>query len=127
MRALVIDDSRATRAILRRMLSAAGFGEVVEAGDGDQGLMCLRDGTLPDLAVVDWNMPVMDGLAFVNAVRCTPEMDSLRVLMVTSETEIGRVEAALGAGANEYLMKPFTAEALAEKLEILGLRAQEAT
>ena len=93
----------------------------MEAGDGDQGLQRLREGALPDLAVVDWNMPVMNGIEFVSAVRRLPALDALRVLMVTSETEVERVAGALHAGANEYLMKPFTAEALAEKLALLGL------
>jgi two-component system chemotaxis response regulator CheY len=124
MKALVIDDSRATRAILRRMLSAAGFGEVVEASDGGQGLERLREGALPDVALVDWNMPVMNGIQFVEALRRERQMDAVRILFVTSETEIDRVQQALAAGANEYLMKPFSPEALRAKLELMGVGIQ---
>ncbi len=121
MKALVIDDSRATRAILKRMLSAAGFGEVVEACDGGQGLERLREGAPPDVALVDWNMPVMNGIQFVEALRSEHKLDAVRVLLVTSETELDRVKQALDAGANEYLMKPFSAEALRAKLELMGI------
>ncbi len=124
MKALVIDDSRATRAILRRMLSAAGFGEVVEASDGAQGLERLREGAPPDVALVDWNMPVMTGIEFVEAVRREGALDAMRVLLVTSETEIDRVQQALAAGANEYLMKPFSSEALRSKLALMGVAIQ---
>ncbi len=122
----MVDDSRATRSILRRMLSAAGFGEVIEAGNGGEGLLRMREGPPPDIALVDWNMPEMSGLEFVTALRRDRGLDAVRVLMVTSETEADRVQTALTAGANEYLMKPFSAEALVEKLGVMGLALQGA-
>jgi len=126
VKALVVDDSRATRTILRRMLSGVGFAEVLEAPDGGQGLLRVREGALPDIALVDWNMPVMSGLEFVVELRKDHGLDGVRVLMVTSEAEIERVQAALAAGANEYLMKPFSSEALLAKLELMGLQIQGA-
>jgi two-component system chemotaxis response regulator CheY len=73
------------------------------------------------LVLVDWNMPEMDGLAFVRAVRANPEHAGLRLMMITTQTEMVRVATALEAGADEYLMKPFTAEVLLDKLGILGI------
>lgn len=120
MRAMVIDDSRAMRAILRKQLGAIGFDVVAEAGHGLDGLARLREGAAPDLALVDWNMPEMNGLDFVVAVRAERAWDAMRVVMVTTETEFEHIAGALAAGANEYLMKPFTVDALREKLALLG-------
>lgn len=121
MRALVIDDSRAMRSLLRRALHCAGF-DVEEAVHGRDGLERLgAGGAPPDVVLVDWNMPEMNGLEFVEAVRADGRWADLRVLMVTAETEASQVERALVAGANEYLMKPFTNEALIEKLQGLGI------
>jgi two-component system, chemotaxis family, chemotaxis protein CheY len=120
MRALILDDSRAMRMILRRIMRAAGF-EVVEAADGRQGLDALADGPLPDVALVDWNMPGIDGLAFVNAVRDIPDYRAMTLMMVTTESEHDQVVRALAAGAHEYIIKPFTADAIVDKLELLGL------
>ncbi len=120
IRALVVDDSRATRAILRRFLAELGF-EVLEAGDGHEGSAVLTEVGCLDLALVDWNMPEVDGIAFVRWVRADPGLASMRVVMVTTESETSRVVEALEAGADEYVMKPFTIGALREKLELLGL------
>ena len=120
MKAVVIDDSRAMRAILARMLRDIGF-EVTEAEDGLAALEVLKGPALFDLALVDWNMPGMDGLQVVQALRADQRLNEMRIMMVTTETEIDRVVRALEAGANEYLMKPFTAEAVTEKLALLGL------
>jgi two-component system chemotaxis response regulator CheY len=119
MRALVIDDSRAMRALLGRILSELGF-EVTEAGDGQQGLEALRSHGVPDVALVDWNMPQMSGIEFVQAVRAIREYDAMRLVMVTTETEMTRVVKALGAGLDAYVMKPFTKEAVVEQLERIG-------
>ena len=125
MRALVIDDSRAIRLILSRTLQELGF-ETLEAGNGREALEVLeREGPV-HLALVDWNMPVMDGLEFVQAARARPAWSSMRVMMVTTETEIERVVKALEAGADEYVMKPFTRDVIAEKLAILGLGVKAA-
>ena len=120
MRALILDDSRAMRMILRRIMHAAGF-EVVEAADGQQGLDALSGGPLPDVALVDWNMPGIDGLSFVNAVRDNPDYRPMTLMMVTTESEHDQVVRALAAGAHEYIIKPFTADAVVDKLELLGL------
>jgi two-component system chemotaxis response regulator CheY len=120
MRALILDDSRAMRMILRRIMHAAGF-EVVEAADGQQGLDALSGGPLPDVALVDWNMPRIDGLSFVNAVRDNPDYRPMTLMMVTTESEHDQVVRALAAGAHEYIIKPFTADAIVDKLELLGL------
>lgn len=121
MRALVVDDSRAMRGILRRILADIGFDEIAEAVDGRDGLGKLDVALPPDVVLVDWNMPQMNGLEFVEAVRRDPHFAVLKLMMVTTETELSRVEAALLAGADEYIMKPFTRDAIVEKLELLGL------
>ena len=121
MRALIVDDSRAMRRIVGRILVDAGY-EVLEAGDGQQAIDVLEaQAELPVLACVDWNMPVMDGLTFITEVRKRPEWRSITLMMVTTESEQDRIVRALAAGAHEYLIKPFTGEALMEKLDLLGL------
>jgi two-component system chemotaxis response regulator CheY len=120
MRALIIDDSRAMRALLGRMLVELGF-EVSEAGNGREGLERLRTDGTPDVVLVDWNMPEMNGFEFVQAVRANGEWDGMRVVMVTTETEMSRVVKALSLGLDAYVMKPFTKEAVAEQFERIGL------
>jgi two-component system chemotaxis response regulator CheY len=125
MRALVIDDSRAMRRIVSRILVDLGY-EVVEAGDGQQALDVLRsEGPVPNLACVDWNMPVMDGLTFVSTVRANREWRDLTLMMVTTESEQSQIVRALAAGAHEYLIKPFTPDAMRDKLLLLGLVPEE--
>lgn len=121
MRALVVDDSRAVRMMLKRMLAELGFDEFSEAGHGGEALQRLDEIEAPDVMLVDWNMPEMNGLEFVKALRSRPEMGHVPVVMVTTETEVGRMSEALASGANEYVMKPFTPEILAQKLNQLGL------
>lgn len=120
MRALIIDDSKAMRMILKQVLGEFGF-EVSEAVNGQEGLSRLKDVPNPDLVTVDWNMPVMDGLAFVHAVRSDPSLDGLPVIMVTTKNNLQQVADALEAGANEYIMKPFTEDVVREKLELMGI------
>jgi two-component system, chemotaxis family, chemotaxis protein CheY len=120
MVALVVDDSRAMRTVLARIVRELGF-EVVEAANGRDALERLGAGLRPRLVLVDWNMPQMGGLEFVQAVRRDPAHVDSRLMMVTTEIESTQVLRALEAGADEYLMKPFTREALVEKLEILGV------
>jgi two-component system chemotaxis response regulator CheY len=119
MRALVVDDSRVLRRLLGDMLRSFGF-DVAEAVNGSEALDQLQRGPAPDVALVDWNMPVMNGLEFVQAVRAHPEHRNLPLMMVTSETELGQMQRALEAGANEYVMKPFGKEVIADKLQLLG-------
>jgi two-component system chemotaxis response regulator CheY len=119
--AIVIDDSSAMRMILRRTLGALGF-HVVEAVNGRDALDKLNAlDYVPDVALVDWNMPEMDGLTFLQTVRDDPKFLRLTLLMCTTESEQSQIVRALAAGAHEYLIKPFTADAVAEKLELLGL------
>jgi two-component system chemotaxis response regulator CheY len=120
VKAIVIDDSRATRTILKRTLTAQGF-EVIEAGDGKQAIEELEKTGPLDLALVDWNMPVMTGYEFIVEIRGRATFASMSIMMVTTESETSQVQLALDAGANEYIMKPFTDEVLKEKLMLLGL------
>ncbi|MFL6136500.1 MAG: response regulator [Frankiaceae bacterium] len=120
MRALVLDDSRAMRMILGRILREVGF-EVTEAADGREGLDVLSKGPVPELALIDWNMPEMDGLAFVKAVRQHDRYAGMTLMMVTTESEQSQIVRALAAGAHEYVIKPFTSEAIVDKLSLLGL------
>jgi two-component system, chemotaxis family, chemotaxis protein CheY len=118
MRALIVDDSRFVRSCLRGMLQARGI-ECEEAGDGQVALDILHRGARFDMAFVDWNMPVMNGLEMVKRMRA--ENHALKVMMVTTEADSERIVRALAAGADEYLMKPFDSQALSEKLAILGV------
>jgi two-component system chemotaxis response regulator CheY len=120
MKALVVDDSRAMRAILVKHLRELGF-EVHEAKTGVDALMVLHRMGGAELVMVDWNMPEMDGFEFLKRVRAESQYDDVRIMMVTTESEMSQVQVALEGGANEYLMKPFDREALLEKLLLLGI------
>ena len=120
MLALVVDDSRAMRSILTRLLSGLGF-DVAQAGDGAEALSVLDAGTRPDVILVDWNMPVMDGLTFIKNVRAREDLRDISLMMVTTESEQGQIVRALAAGAHEYVIKPFTDEVISEKLTMLGI------
>jgi len=119
-KAIVVDDSRAIRTILKRSLGGLGF-EVAEAGDGKQALDLLEQSGPLDIALVDWNMPVMTGFELVQALRAKKPFDQMAIMMVTTETESAQVQRAIEAGANEYVMKPFTDDMLREKLLMMGL------
>lgn len=120
VKALIVDDSRALRRLMGDLLRSLSI-EVSEATNGREALDWLGENALPDIALVDWNMPVMDGLEFLREVRRTPSLRRLPVMMVTTETEMDQMVRALAAGANEYVMKPFTKEMIAEKLQLLGV------
>ena len=120
MNALVVEDSTTIRMILRKFLGKLGF-DVVEAGNGREGLDRLREMAQADVVLVDWNMPEMNGVDFVRAVRADRGYDVLPLVMVTTNTELENVAEALSAGANEYVMKPFTLDMIREKLELLGI------
>jgi two-component system chemotaxis response regulator CheY len=120
MRALVIDDSRAVRIIIGKILREIGM-DVVEAADGAEALEQLERHPDVELMLVDWNMPRMNGFDFLRAVRSQRTYDGVRILMVTSESEGTQVAKALGAGANEYLMKPFNKEILLAKLGLMDV------
>jgi len=124
MKALVIDDSRTMRRIVSGILKDLGF-ETVDAEHGRAALDLLEDGLEVDLACVDWNMPVMDGLEFVTAVRANREWRDVTLMMVTTESEMNQIVRALAAGAHEYVIKPFTPDAIRDKLQLLGLVSLE--
>jgi two-component system chemotaxis response regulator CheY len=119
MRALIVDDSRFVRGFLRGLLQEKGI-ECEEAADGQAAMDQLHIGPEFDLALVDWNMPVMNGLEMLKQARIEGYND-LKIMMVTTEAENDFIVRALDAGADEYLMKPFDGEALNEKLAMLGL------
>jgi two-component system chemotaxis response regulator CheY len=120
MRVLIIDDSRAIRMILGRDMRGLGF-EVFEAGNGLEALDKLQEIGVVDLALVDWNMPEMNGYEFLCAARAKDELADMRIMMVTTEAEISQMVKALEAGANEYVIKPFNKEAIEEKIRLIGL------
>jgi len=122
MRALIVDDSTTMRMILKAYLQKMGF-TVTEAINGLDALVKLREMGKADVVLVDWNMPEMDGLDFVKAVRAEIGYAALPLMMVTTNSEREHVERALAAGANEYVMKPFTGAMIREKLEMLGFVA----
>lgn len=119
LNALVVDDSRAIRRILGSMLVDLGW-RTHEAENGRHGLDVLAEADRMDVALVDWNMPEMNGLEFIKAVRADSRWGSLPILMVTSETEFQNMADAMAAGANEYAMKPFDRDVIRDKLSIMG-------
>lgn len=122
MRALVVDDSRPIRRIESEILRELGF-DTYDASNGREALERLQAGDVPDVVLVDWNMPEMDGLEFIKAVRKDARYSGLVVLMVTTETETDQMLRALSAGADEYLMKPFQKDGLIDKLRLVGVVA----
>ncbi len=119
--ALVVDDSKAVRMILAKTLRELGY-EVREAGNGKEALELIeREKLSLALVLADWNMPEMNGLELLKRLRQKPEMASTAIVMVTTETEVDQMSAALEAGANEYIMKPFTREILVQKLQMAGV------
>jgi two-component system, chemotaxis family, chemotaxis protein CheY len=112
---LVVDDFSTMRRIVRNLLKELGYNNVEEAEDGAVGLSMLKGGGF-DFVVSDWNMPNMDGLTMLQNIRADPAIASLPVLMVTAEAKKENIIAAAGAGANGYVVKPFTAATLDEKL-----------
>jgi two-component system chemotaxis response regulator CheY len=122
MRAMIVDDSKAMRAVLRRMLRECGFDDVVEAENGVDAFRVIRENGSPDVVLIDWNMPAMSGIEFLRRVRNSGLVDETSLVMVTSESAPERVVEALESGADEYLMKPFTRDALLEKIELARAR-----
>ncbi len=119
MRILVVDDSSTMRKIIANTLKKIGCEDVVEAGNGAEGLQQLGGGGI-DFVVTDWNMPVMNGLDFVRELRgLESSAATLPVLMVTTNAESGDIAGAKAAGVNDYVVKPFTAETLKEKMSAL--------
>lgn len=120
MRALVVDDSKPSRSIVTRVLRDLRF-ECAEVANGVEAIEALAAGARPDLVTINWHMPVMDGIELVKRLRGSPVHRDLRLLMISTENDRGRIEEALAMGADDYLAKPFTPEALARKLVGLGI------
>jgi len=118
-RCLVVDDSRVVRKVARRILEAHGC-TVAVAGDGQQALDACRAG-LPDFVLLDWNMPVMDGITFLRVLRAEFGPDNPAVVFCTTENDMAHIEIAIASGAQEYIMKPFDDEILVGKLGQVGL------
>lgn len=118
MRVLIVDDSSAIRAFLKMILKGAGF-SVAEARNGREGLKAMAE--LPDLVLLDWNMPEMDGFEMLHCLRADARCNGVKVMMVTTENNMEEITRALEAGADEYVMKPFTREVILDKLALLGL------
>ena len=117
MKLLLVDDSATMRRIQKTQLTALGISAIEEAGDGQQALDKIAAGGI-DMVLLDWNMPVMDGITCLKAIRANAANANVKVVMCTSESEKEKVMEALKAGANNYIVKPFTPEALKEKLGI---------
>ncbi len=120
MRMLIVDDSKTMRSFLGALARNLAF-ETLEAGDGQEAIEKLEDEGVFDVALVDWDMPRMNGLALVNEVRARPEFDSMKLMMVTAQCSMDAVMQALTDGADDYLMKPVTAEMFEDKLRLLGV------
>jgi two-component system chemotaxis response regulator CheY len=119
--AMVVDDSRAVRMVIRRALHGLGF-QVIEAANGREALETLdQSNGAMDLILTDWNMPVMNGLDLIKAIRGRSNFAHTPVIMVSTETEVDQMSCALEAGASEYVMKPFNDQILADKLRLAGV------
>jgi two-component system chemotaxis response regulator CheY len=115
---LVLDDSRVVRKVARRILEDLGF-EVAEAGDGAEALAWARS-AMPDVILLDWNMPVMNGMEFLRRLRLEPGGQAPKVVFCSVETDLDRIREALDEGASEYIMKPFDGDIVASKLMLAG-------
>jgi len=120
VRALVVDDSKPSRSIVARVLRDLRF-ECAEAANGAEAIELLASGGRPDLVTINWHMPVMDGIELIKRLRASRAHRDLRLLMISTESDRGRIEQALAAGADDFVSKPFTAEALVRKLVGLGI------
>jgi two-component system chemotaxis response regulator CheY len=118
---LVVDDSRVIRKIARRILEDLGF-EVAEASDGMEALAWCRV-AMPEAVLLDWHMPVMNGIDFLRRLRLEPGGDAPKVIFCSVENDLDRIREALDCGADEYIMKPFDGEIMASKLAAAGLAA----
>lgn len=120
MKVIIADDSKAMRAIIARQIADLNF-EIKEASNGEEAFDLMLAEAPIDLLITDWNMPGLRGLELVQKIRSQERFDATKILVVTSEVEAESMLKALQAGADEYLMKPFAASALREKIEILNL------
>ncbi|MDE3060495.1 MAG: response regulator [Pseudomonadota bacterium] len=119
MSCLIVDDSKVVRTLARRMVEPMGF-TVQEAENGEAALVCCRS-AMPDCILLDWHMPVMDGLQFLKQLRVMDSGSRPKVIFCTTETELQHIQEALASGADEYVMKPFDAGILKDKLIQTGI------
>ena len=123
MKILIVDDFSTMRRIIKNLLRDLGFNNTSEADDGQTALPMLKTGKF-DFLVTDWNMPGMDGLSLLKAVRADENLSSMPVLMVTAEAKREQIVVAAEAGVNGYVVKPFTAITLKEKIDKIFERLQ---
>lgn len=121
-RILIVDDNRTIRRLIRQMLEPCGFA-VEEVEDGVQCLKHCREQGVPEGIILDVNMPEMDGITCLQTMRADPSFRDCVIVMCTTQVEFQHIVTAMSAGANEYVMKPFTEDILREKLKIVGLLA----
>jgi two-component system chemotaxis response regulator CheY len=120
---MLVDDSRTMRRVQKSTLDSIGFGNVIEAEDGSDALQKLAENTDVDLILLDWNMPNLSGLETLKKIRSMPETKSIPVIMVTSEAEKSRIMEAIKAGVTDYIVKPFEASILEEKVKkVMGIK-----
>lgn len=115
---LVVDDSSVMRQIIKKNLKELGFADIADAEDGAAGLKKLGDAPV-DLVVSDWNMPKMTGIEFLKEVRSDSKLKAIPFIMVTSEADKGKIMEAVQAGVNQYIVKPFNAVQLEEKIKAI--------
>ncbi|MEW4448786.1 response regulator [Qipengyuania sp. JC766] len=116
---LIVDDSRVIRKVSRHILESLGF-EVSEAENGADGLERCEE-AMPDVVLLDWNMPVLSGIEFLHQLRRSPGGERPKVVFCTTENDVAHIREAIGAGADEYVMKPFDHETLQIKLQLVGM------
>jgi two-component system chemotaxis response regulator CheY len=125
MKILIVDDAKTMRTIIKNVLKKLGFSDenFLEAGDGEEALKILEENA-DDIKIIflDWNMPKMNGFEFLKKVRSNPKYNHIKIVMVTTETKKENVIAALKAGANNYIAKPFTPQVLKQKLEQMKIK-----
>lgn len=115
---LIVDDSRVVRKVARKILEDLGF-TCAEAEDGQKALDACK-AAMPDAILLDWNMPIMNGIEFLRALRALPNGGGPKVVFCTTENEFSFIQEALAAGANEYIMKPFDSQIIQSKFEQIG-------
>ncbi|WP_213771149.1 response regulator [Bradyrhizobium sp. dw_78] len=118
-RCLIVDDSRVVRSVARRFIEPLGFA-VDEVGDGQMAVAACEQ-QMPDVVLLDWNMPVMTGIEFLRHLRARDDGDKPIVIMCTTEKDVNHIQEAITAGANEYLVKPFDQDTLTAKFGKVGL------
>lgn len=118
---LLVDDSKTARSLLKRIFNELEGWQITEAENGQDAIDKMKSGEALDLICIDWNMPVMNGLEFIKEAKKIFDLKSTWMMMVTTETEMSNMHKAMVAGANEYVMKPFTKDVIITKLEMMGL------